>query len=136
MYYQMSLGNSAALHHHDHKGHEHKDKQEHQTAEKEGKLGDKEKQEHKPEEKEAPPKITIKGPWRLLRLLPHESRHIIGRMLEIDPTKRATLEEVFADEWIKKLNMCTLDHGTFVKAGTHNHTFVCEEEAHLEAYKK
>lgn len=84
-----------------------------------------------------PPKVVIKGPWRLLRLLPHESRHIIGRMLEIDPTKRATLAEIWADEWIKKLHMCTLDkQGQFLRSGTHEHTFVAEEEAHLEAYKK
>lgn len=33
---------------------------------------------------------TIKGPVRLLRLLPRETRHIIGRMLELDPKKRAS----------------------------------------------
>lgn len=96
------------------------------------------KSAEKPTEKPAAPqqKIVIKGPWRLLRLLPHESRHIIGRMLELDPKKRADLEEIWQDEWIKKIHMCTLDKdGKFVKAGTHEHTLVNEEEAHLESYK-
>jgi serine/threonine protein kinase len=48
---------------------------------------------------QAPPQV-IKGPWRLLRLLPRESRHIIGRMLEVDPKKRATLEEIMQDKWV------------------------------------
>ncbi|VVT58660.1 uncharacterized protein SAPINGB_P006320 [Magnusiomyces paraingens] len=101
-----------------------------------GQEKEKEKEQQQQPAKDAP-KIVIKGPWRLLRLLPHESRHIIGRMLEIDPTKRATLTEIWADEWIKKLHMCTLDKtGKFIKSGTHEHTFVAEEEAHLESYKK
>ncbi|KAF2458920.1 kinase-like domain-containing protein [Lineolata rhizophorae] len=65
----------------------------------------------------------IKGPWRLLRLLPRESRHIIGRMLEVDPRKRATLEEVLADRWVGNTAVCSQDqHGRVVRAAGHEHT--------------
>ena len=66
---------------------------------------------------------VIKGPWRLLRLLPRESRHIIGRMLEIDPKKRATLEEVLADPWVSGSTICRQeDQGKIVQAEGHTHT--------------
>ncbi|CAH6719302.1 serine/threonine-protein kinase Hrk1p [[Candida] jaroonii] len=50
----------------------------------------------------------IHGPYRLMRLIPHASRPIISKMLQIDPAKRATLEEILNDEWIKDINCCTL----------------------------
>lgn len=81
-------------------------------------------------------RAAIKGPWRLLRLLPVESRHLIARMLELDASKRATLEEIWTNEWFRSLDMCTLKDGGFVKAGSHTHTQVSDEQAHLEAYKK
>lgn len=81
-------------------------------------------------------KPVIKGPWRLLRLLPHECRHIIGRMLELDPTKRATIKEIWEDEWVKSLKMCTIKDGKVILQDNHVHTFVEDEQAHLESYKK
>jgi len=66
---------------------------------------------------------VIKGPWRLLRLLPRESRHIIGRMLEIDPKKRATMSEVLDDPWVSDTPICRqLEHGKVIKAEGHTHT--------------
>ncbi|KAI5953166.1 HRK1 [Candida jiufengensis] len=50
----------------------------------------------------------IHGPYRLMRLLPHASRPIINKMLQIDPRKRASLEEIMNDEWIKEIQCCTL----------------------------
>ena len=93
---------------------------------------------HKPEGSTATPhKAVIKGPWRLLRLLPHESRNIIGRMLELDPERRATLDEIWEDEWIKNLQMCTITkEGVHIKSTDHEHTTVEDDQAHLEAYKK
>uniref|UniRef100_A0A060T731 non-specific serine/threonine protein kinase n=1 Tax=Blastobotrys adeninivorans TaxID=409370 RepID=A0A060T731_BLAAD len=82
------------------------------------------------------PSSQIQGPWRLLRLLPHGSRHIIGRMLAVDPKARAQMEEINSDGWIDSLQMCTIDKtGTLVKGTDHEHTFVPSEQAHLEAYK-
>lgn len=79
---------------------------------------------------------VIKGPWRLLRLLPQDSRPIIGRMLDLEPAKRATLKEIWDDEWIQSLQMCSIKDGTLVPGTNHVHTFVEEEQAHLESHKK
>jgi serine/threonine protein kinase len=65
---------------------------------------------------------VIKGPWRLLRLLPRESRNIIGSMLEIDPRKRATLDEILSDIWISSTPVCRQGDGELVCAGGHTHT--------------
>ena len=76
---------------------------------------DEKKEEKKPE--------VIKGPFRLLRLLPRETRHIIGRMLEIDPRKRAKMEEIHADDWVSKTVICEQDDtGVVHSAPGHTHT--------------
>ena len=73
-------------------------------------------------EAEKKPEV-IKGPFRLLRLLPKESRHIIGRMLEIDPRKRAKLPEIIADPWISGTDCCRQDiDGSVHRAPGHVHT--------------
>ncbi|KNG47055.1 nitrogen permease reactivator protein [Stemphylium lycopersici] len=69
-----------------------------------------------------PPQV-IKGPWRLLRLLPRESRHIIGRMLEVDPKKRATLDEILEDKWVTNSAVCSQEEGGRVlRCDNHDHT--------------
>lgn len=68
---------------------------------------------------------VIKGPWRLLRLLPRESRHIIGRMLIIDPKQRATMDEILDEPWIKNTPICRQladGRGEVVRAPGHTHT--------------
>jgi serine/threonine protein kinase len=66
---------------------------------------------------------TIKGPIRLLRLLPRETRHIIGRMLELDPKKRADMDEVLADPWVANSLVCRQEeNGVVIKAPGHTHT--------------
>jgi serine/threonine protein kinase len=71
---------------------------------------------------QAPPQV-IKGPWRLLRLLPRESRHIVGRMLEVDPKKRATLEEIIEDKWVTGSQVCSQEEGGKVlRCDNHDHT--------------
>lgn len=65
----------------------------------------------------------IKGPMRLLRLLPRETRHIVGRMLELDPKKRATLDEILADPWVQNAYVCRQDEsGVCYHAPGHVHT--------------
>jgi serine/threonine protein kinase len=67
----------------------------------------------------------IKGPWRLLRLLPRESRQIIGRMLEVDPKKRATLEEIIEDKWVTGSEICSQEEGgRVIRCDNHEHTLV------------
>lgn len=66
---------------------------------------------------------VIKGPWRLLRLLPRESRGIIGNMLEIQPSHRATLEDMMKDPWIANTQVCSQHEGGQVnRAPGHEHT--------------
>lgn len=66
---------------------------------------------------------VIKGPWRLLRILPRESRHIIGRMLKVDPLERANMEEVLEDEWCSTVAVCSQDEqGKVYRARGHDHT--------------
>lgn len=62
----------------------------------------------KSEEKRSKSHKLIHGPYRLMRLLPHASRPIIHKMLQIDPRKRASIEEILLDDWIKEIECCTL----------------------------
>ncbi|ODQ79052.1 hypothetical protein BABINDRAFT_37979 [Babjeviella inositovora NRRL Y-12698] len=80
----------------------------------------------------------------LLRLLPRESRHLISRMLEIDPKKRILVDEIVGkDLFYLSIHECrdvytqnpedlTLvdpeDHWRFVKADDHDHHLITNEE--------
>lgn len=67
-------------------------------------------------------KEVIRGPWRILRLLPRESRHIMWRMLEVDPKKRATMDEVLQEPWVADTVICQqLDDGEVIPAEDHEH---------------
>ncbi|GAW18884.1 hypothetical protein ANO14919_083670 [Xylariales sp. No.14919] len=67
-------------------------------------------------------KEVIKGPWRLLRLLPRECRHIIGRMLTIDPKKRANMGEILDEPWVSDAVICRqVGPGLIEKAEDHTH---------------
>lgn len=82
------------------------------------------------------PKKIIHGPYRLLRLLPHASRPIMSKILAVDPEQRATMEEIYADEWFSQIPFCSIDDkGNVIRAPGHSHTIVTEENAHLEKYK-
>lgn len=66
-------------------------------------------------------KEVIRGPWRILRLLPRETRHIVGRMLELDPKKRATMGEILDDPWVADTVICRQEGGQVVNADDHTH---------------
>jgi serine/threonine protein kinase len=67
-------------------------------------------------------KVTIRGPWRILRLLPRESRHVIGRMLQIDPKKRAKMDEILQDDWVANTIICRqVENGVVIHADDHTH---------------
>jgi serine/threonine protein kinase len=70
----------------------------------------------------------VKGPHRLLRLLPRESRQIISRMLDLNPKKRATLEEIWNDEWIRSILYCQQEEGGKIVKGV-GHTHVLEGQS-------
>ena len=72
---------------------------------------------------------VLKGPWRLLRLLPRESRHIIGRMLKVEPAARAGLEEVLMDKWVTGGSRCTQqEDGSVKSASGHHHVLLSDSQ--------
>ncbi|KAI4289976.1 MAG: hypothetical protein L6R35_000757 [Caloplaca aegaea] len=73
---------------------------------------------------EDPPKQeAMKGPWRLLRLLPRESRNIISHMLELNPKRRATLANIWSDPWVSNSSVCSqVEAGQIIRAPGHEHT--------------
>lgn len=51
-------------------------------------------------------KKHVYGPQRLLKALPSKSRDLIGHMLEIDPEKRYTIEQVADDPFLQSIDVC------------------------------
>lgn len=51
-------------------------------------------------------KNKYKGPYKLLRLLPHAARDLIGRMLELNPQYRIQLPEILKHEWYLSIDNC------------------------------
>ncbi|KAM0642020.1 hypothetical protein ACHAQF_004086 [Verticillium nonalfalfae] len=100
-------------HHHHHHGHSrHTSRTEGDVAAEANNNGDappSEKRAASPEpakSETAPKPATIRGPWRVLRVLPRESRHVISRMLQVDPRERAKMEEILKDPWIGNSDIC------------------------------
>ncbi|ORX58162.1 Pkinase-domain-containing protein [Hesseltinella vesiculosa] len=48
--------------------------------------------------------------FRLLKLLPRQSRPIIASMLEIQPKRRSSLDLVLSDPWVTSIDLCHADH--------------------------
>jgi serine/threonine protein kinase len=44
--------------------------------------------------------------FRLLKLLPRESRSILSSILDIDPQRRASLKTVLNDKWVQSIDVC------------------------------
>ncbi|RFU77388.1 hal kinase [Trichoderma arundinaceum] len=65
---------------------------------------------------------VIRGPWRILRLLPRESRHIIHRMLDVNPKSRARMGEILEEPWVADTVICQqVDNGDVIPASDHKH---------------
>jgi len=69
---------------------------------------------------------VVYGPWRILRLLPRESRYVIWRMLDVNPASRASMDEILADPWVANTVICQqVDDGQQVlPALDHTHTLI------------
>lgn len=81
------------------------------------------------------------GANRLLLALPEDCRRLIGRMVELAPACRITIDEVLNDSWLKSVNMCTVEEsspGVFevIKCEDHEHTQVDQSKAHIAAFEK
>ncbi|CCH46853.1 putative serine/threonine-protein kinase [Wickerhamomyces ciferrii] len=83
-------------------------------------------------------KSRSKGPYRLLRLLPHASRELIGLMLELDPKKRLLIDDVVNNQWFKSIECCEInDQDELIKKSeTHKHHLVTEDELNEIQQKK
>lgn len=78
------------------------------------------------------------GPQSLLHKLPEESRHIIGRMVELAPARRANIDEIMEDPFVKGIQMCYVDHDNNVvnHEDNHVHTIVDQSVAHIAGLEK
>lgn len=83
------------------------------------------------------------GANRLLLALPEDCRRVIGRMVELAPACRITIDEVFNDSWLKSVNMCTVEETypgsniyEVLKCEDHEHTQVDQSKAHIAAFEK
>ncbi|CCF56190.1 hypothetical protein KAFR_0A07560 [Kazachstania africana CBS 2517] len=80
------------------------------------------------------------GPQRLLHQLPEESQHIIGRMIDLAPACRSSIDEVMKDPWITSIEMChQVEDGLkykLVSSSDHTHTKVDQSEAHIAGLEK
>lgn len=117
-------GGSSEHHHHHHHHHHHTENNGHAKSEPSTNAdGGSSAAPNTVSATQAQSQGTIKGPWRLLRLLPRETRHIVGRMLEIDPKKRATLDEIYEDKWVQGAMVCRQEeNGKVIRAPGHDHT--------------
>lgn len=85
------------------------------------------------------------GAGRLLLALPEDCRPLIGKMVELPPACRISIEECFNDDWLTSIDMCyveqtlTLDGSTnfeVVPCDNHDHTQVDQSKAHIAAFDK
>lgn len=44
--------------------------------------------------------------FRLLKLLPRESRPVMAGILDIDPTRRSSLVTILQDKWVQSIDVC------------------------------
>lgn len=73
-------------------------------------------------------KPIVSGPRRLLRLLPEPSRIVIGQMLLLNPSSRATIVDVLRDPWIDSVQMCMVQRdGSVYNCDNHTHTLKAAE---------
>ncbi|KAI0462197.1 hypothetical protein LJB42_004285 [Komagataella kurtzmanii] len=79
----------------------------------------------------------IQGPYRLFRLLPHSSRRLISRMLELDPARRISVEEILDDVWFRSIDYChyeiaddsqSSNNYKLIKTDDHRHHLVTDDD--------
>lgn len=85
---------------------------------------------------------TQTGVGRLLHALPAQARPLIGRMVDLAPACRISVEDCMTDPWMSSIQMCTVyvdyENGTnqHVPAHNHTHTTVDQSIAHIAALEK
>ncbi|SCV02536.1 LAMI_0H00298g1_1 [Lachancea mirantina] len=88
----------------------------------------------------ADPENTNIGPQRLLHSLPEECQSLIGRMVDLAPACRISIDQIMEDPWIQSIDACcVVDDGVTAKVvpgKTHTHTQVDQSEAHIAGLEK
>jgi serine/threonine protein kinase len=88
---------------------------------------------------------TETGAGRLLLALPEDCRTLIGRMVELPPACRISIDECFNDAWLQSVHMCTVEERfsqlgdisyVVAHAEDHEHTQVDQAMAHISAFDK
>lgn len=87
---------------------------------------------------------TETGAGRLLLALPEDCRTLIGRMVELAPACRITIEDCFNDSWLQSVQMCSVEERISidgelvyeVASADHEHTQVDQSMAHISAFDK
>lgn len=116
---------AANKHHHHHRHHHHQEKSDGEGQNSTSEIASSTETPSARVDATTNKQEVIKGPWRLLRLLPRESRGIIGNMLEIQPSHRASLEDMLKDPWIANTQVCSQhEAGQVIRAPGHEHTLV------------
>lgn len=85
------------------------------------------------------------GEARLLQALPQHTRSVIGKMVELAPACRGSIDDVMNDSWVQSVSMCTVENHydgsgiakpVFHMAQNHHHTQVDQSEAHIASLEK
>ena len=79
---------------------------------------------------------TQSGPQRLLKNLPEDVRTLVSSMLDLDPLKRATIDDCWHDKWLSGVEYCTIQDGHVISRGNHSHSTVSFDEAHIAMLEK
>ncbi|SCU96391.1 LAFA_0G06084g1_1 [Lachancea sp. 'fantastica'] len=71
-----------------------------------------------------------RGAYRILKLLPRQSRKLFSEMLQLDPRRRILMDEVLNDPWVKEIEYCSLDETGKLRTlpQLHKHHLVTEDE--------
>lgn len=102
-------------------------------------------EERRPADEGNPHTSNEIGAGRLLLALPEDCRTLIGRMVELAPACRISVEDCFNDPWLKSVHMCTVEERVngdgslnyMVEKGVdHEHTKVDPSKAHIAAFDK
>ncbi|VEU21657.1 DEKNAAC102784 [Brettanomyces naardenensis] len=87
---------------------------------------------------------SIMGEQRLLDALPKEVRPLIGKMVQLAPACRISIDNCFEDRWLDGIQMCVMQDengeesvdGKLKAATNHTHTQVDQSVAHIAALER
>lgn len=98
---------------------------------------------HNNQKRKKPETKLASGEARLLNALPEYSRPLIGKMVNLAPALRCTIDEIFEDKWLDGIDECYEDDvegeddtKRLFRGKDHTHTEVDQSEAHIAYLEK